>query len=144
MIALLLALQVFTPSPLSTRTAGTLMAGIWISCPQPDGDYGERAMVFTHTDGGAPWLEFHMGPRDEFAIFGGAIAAEEHIDHTSDRNLLAGYHFGDLTTVFGGRTWNIPRLGVKLNVVQMPGSYDDCYYFALKLERTTVPKWARR
>lgn len=140
-IPLLLLLQFFTPAPPEVRTERTLLQGTWISCPQDEGDYGERARDFTVH--GHPWFELHMGPRDEFALFAGNTP--EHLAHDSPANKLGpGFHFNDLVTVAGGRTWSSAQLGVRLNVVAIPPTREECYAFILLLERDKSPTWANR
>jgi hypothetical protein len=130
-LPLLLLLQFFTPAPLVMRGLETLMQGTWVSCPEDDG-YGERATDFTPK--GFPWFEIHLGPRDEFAIFAGNTP--QHIPHDSPLNLLRpAYHYSDTPTAAGGRNWSSAELGVRLNVVAIPPTQEDCYAFVVLLEK---------
>lgn len=113
--------------------------GIFMSCPDED-SYTERA--FEYVVGKQTVWALHMGPRDEFALFAGAVP-DDHVDHADARNRLApAYHYGDLQTAVGGRSWS--ALGAHVNIVQIPGSHEDCYYFAIKVEQEARPIWAAR
>lgn len=139
-LLLILALQFFWPTLAKDREPDTLMAGAWVSCPEDDGEYAERAQVFSFK--GRPLFEFHLGPRDEFAIFPGEI--DGHTDHADPRNILGpAYHYDDLKTVAGGRTWSSAQLGVRLNVIAMPPTRPECYAYQVLLEHTT-PTLAHR
>jgi hypothetical protein len=125
----------------SKREPSILMSGIWQSCPEADGDYTENARDFLVNK--HPAFAFHMGPRDEFSLVVGE-GASEHIPHDSPRNLLGpAYHYGDVASRTG-RNWSVASLGLHLNVAQMPGSHEDCYMFAVRLEKDPPPTWARR
>lgn len=140
MIPLLIALQFFWPTLAKDREPDVLMAGTWISCPGEGNDYAERAHVFTFK--GHALAEFHLGPRQEFALFAGEY--EEHIPHNDPRNLLGpAYSYEDLHTVAGGRTWSSAQLGLRINVIAIPPSQVDCYAFSLKVEHT-VPILAKQ
>jgi len=140
-LAFLIALQFFTAAPLAQRTPETIAEGIWVSCPDDSDDgYAEKALDYQTK--GIPWFEIHYGPRDEFAIFAGNTP--EHLSHEDARNLLKpAYHYADVATVAGGRNWSLPRLGIRLNVVRLDGSYPECYTFAIQLQRDARPTWAQ-
>jgi hypothetical protein len=132
MALLLLLLQFYLPTPLAAREPETVMQGSWVSCPQDDGDYGEKGYVFRFK--GRALFELHMGPRDEFALFAGEL--EEHVPHSDPSNLLGpSYHFNDIQTVAGGRNWSSAQLGVRVNVVAIPPTREECYSFILLVEK---------
>lgn len=136
---LLAALLQWTSSTLAERTPAVLMAGTWQSCPEGD-DYTERALDFTIHD--RPWFSVHLGPRDQFALFAGATT-DEHIAHTDARNLLGpAFHYDDLRRRTG-RHWSAASVGVHVSVAQIPGSFEDCYYYVVKIERDAPPTWAK-
>ena len=97
-----------------TKPAAILF-GYWHSCEEPDGSFLER--VYEHRQGGRSRFEFHLGPRDEFALFAGS--SDRHLPHDSPLNRLSpAYHYNDVPTVAGGRNWAALRL--RLNVVRLP------------------------
>lgn len=115
-----------------------VLEGMWTSCPDGDG-YTERIYEYRFKDK-IQW-SLHLGPRDEFALFAGA-APDGHVDHDDVNNrLLPAFHYDDVTTKTG-RHWS--ALGVHLSVSRLPGSFEDCYSFAVKAERDPFPTWANR
>lgn len=133
MILLLLALQFFSPTVRTFREPEVLMSGMWVSCPEDDGEYAERARVFSLK--GRALFELHLGPRDEFAIFPGEL--DGHVAHDDERNVLGpAYHYNDLQSATG-RNWSSARLGVTFNVIALPPTRPDCYSFQIRLEHTS-------
>lgn len=133
MIFLLLALQFFWPTLAKDREPNVPMAGAWVSCPEDNGEYAERAQVFSFK--GRALFELHLGPRDEAAIFPGEI--DGHVAHDDPRNILGpAYHYDDIETVFGGRTWSSALLGVKFNMIALPPTRPECYAYQVLLEHT--------
>ena len=104
-----------------SRTAHNILEGNWQSCREADGRYSER--VYDHRVNGVAKFEVHMGPRREFAIFGGVQA--EHRDHDSPDNLLKPFRLdGD-----GGlvrHEWRIPSLNLVFTATLAGGSRGDC------------------
>lgn len=137
MILLLALLQFYA---MTDRRPSVILEGTWASCPDRD-TYTELAYEYRASERGS--FELHLGPRDSFAIFAAPIP-EAHIEHDDARNLLLpAYHYADVPTKFGGRNWSLASLGVHLNVVQLHVSFDDCYMYAIKLEKATPPTWIK-
>lgn len=135
----LFLLAQWTSTTLADRHPQIIQSGTWQSCPEGD-DYTERARDLTLF--GHAWFAFHMGPRDEFSIVTNE-GASEHIPHADPRNLLGpAYHYADVPSRTG-RHWAIASLGIHLSVVQLPGSFAECYSFAVRLEKDAPPTWAR-
>jgi hypothetical protein len=107
-------------------TQDAILEGAWQSCPDSDGDYGERVFVIrmhNKTIG-----ELHLGPREQFSVFAGEVPGER--SHESAENLLRpAFHFDDVLTRVGGRNWAIGALNLHLNVVSVPTSNEECYGF---------------
>ena len=106
-----------------------ILEGNWQSCREPDGRYSER--VYDHVVNGEGRFEVHLGPRREFAIFGGV--QEEHRDHASAENLLKPY----VVTLEAGRArrrWDIPSLNLAFSVTLAGGSRMDCESWFIVLE----------
>jgi hypothetical protein len=130
MILLLILLQ-FTP--FTARKPGVYLEGNWQSCLEKDGDYSESSFEYCIL-GKCLW-SFHMGPRDEFALFKGQDTPD-HQDHDSKLNLLGpAYHASDVETWRGMRNWGIPSLGLHVNVAQAGGSRDECDSYFVRIER---------
>lgn len=117
---------------MSDRQPTTVLAGMWASCPT-DGDtsdYTER--VYEYQFHGRIEWRFEMGPRDEFALFVGPTPAA-HVAHDDATNLLGpAYHYDDVVSRTG-RNWS--ALDLHINVIRTPGSDDECYTFAVKIDR---------
>ena len=122
---------------LSTRDAihpdpSVYLEGVWQSCQsvEEDGEavYAER--IYDHPS--KPAFEFHMGPRDEFALFLGV--AQEHRDHDSKANLLyPAYRRSDLSTYRDARNWTAK--GLYVSVVRAGGSRDECEAYDVLVRR---------
>lgn len=120
-----------------------LLNGHFQSCADPDTDdgsgYGELAFEY-QLQGRVRWT-FHMGPRDEFALFVGAPA--EHFDHGSTFNRLTpAYHYDDVKTLKGGRNWSV--WGLHVNVIRVPASDDECRAFLVRVDDDLRGKLANR
>lgn len=117
----------------SHKDPNVLLQGNWQSCVQADGEYGEQAFEYCIL-GRCLW-NFHMGPRDEFAIFPGQMTPD-HIDHSSTLNLLMpSFHAEDIITWRGMRAWTVPTLHLRVSVAQAGGSRDDCDSWVVGIER---------
>lgn len=120
------AAQLFTPL---SRNPRNILDGNWQSCRDRDGVYAER--VYDHLVNGVGQFEVHMGPRREFAIFGGVQDA--HRDHQSPANLLKPFR----VAFENGRAtqrWELPSLNLAFTVTLAGGSRTDCDSWYLLLE----------
>jgi len=120
------AAQLFRPFSSDSKH---ILEGNWQSCRDRDGQYAER--VYDHLVNGVPKFEVHMGPRREFAIFGGVQDA--HRDHNSPENLLKPY----IVALDAGRAkqrWEIPSLNLVFTVTLAGGSRTDCESWFILLE----------
>jgi hypothetical protein len=104
-----------------SRNSRNILEGNWQSCREADGSYSER--VYEHFVNGVPRFEVHMGPRREFAIFGGI--QEEHREHDSPANLLQPYRLNGEGSL-AQREWKIPSLNLVFTATLAGGSRSDC------------------
>jgi len=117
----------FTPFSHDPRN---ILEGNWQSCLQREGFYSER--VYDHVVNGVGRFEVHMGPRREFAIFGGV--EDEHRSHDSPDNLLKPNFRVALEAGRAKQQWEIPSLNLKFTVTLAGGSRTDCESWFIVLE----------
>lgn len=126
---LLFILQLWTSVP----DRGAILSGHWQSCwDASEGRYGE--MAYDHVVNGRQLWTFHMGERDDFALFKGY--EPENDDHDSPLNLLSGHHALSLPVLNGKREWTAPSLRLWISVVQAGGSREECLGFYVRIEQT--------
>lgn len=104
-----------------------VLNGSFTSCPDgQDGQYGEQVYLWRRRS--VAIAEIHLGPRQSFAVFADEVAGER--DHAGADNLLGpAYEYDDVPTVAGGRNWSIASLHLRVNIVRVPGSFEECYSF---------------
>ena len=132
--AALAAPQVSQFTPFSNE-ARNILEGNWQSCRESDGQYGER--VYDHVTGPGGVFELHMGPRREFALFGGVQDA--HRDHDAAENLLKPYRV-PLESGRAKQRWEVPSLNLVLTATLAGGSRTDCeswFIVLAPLEKTS-------
>lgn len=127
MLATLLMLAQFTS--FNSERGVNILEGNWQSCIQhDDGEYQEE--VYDHP--APPAFEFHMGPRDQFALFKG-VHGEHDRSHDGSENLL-GRDYKEITHNWrDARNWTIGAgLNLYISVVLAGGSRSECEsYFVL-------------
>lgn len=114
---------------MSLPDSTAILNGSWQSCQDDAGQYGERVYDY-HVNGKLLW-SFHMGPRDDFALFKAGTELEPDW-HDTPFNLL------DSTVAAGPngkRSWTIKSLKLKVSVVQAGGSRDECQSWIIRIER---------
>lgn len=128
----LLLAQLWT-STLSQKAQadGVKLSGNWQSCQarSEDGsiEYGER--VFEYRVNGVLKWSLHLGPKDQFALY--PDLGPDGPDHTHDvGNLLTPEYI-----VSTSKTWAVPTLKLKVDVVLAGGSRDECESYYVQVER---------
>ena len=105
---------------------GTLLSGNWQSCWE-DGEWGER--IFEYRRLGKLIAEFHMGPRNEFALYK-QPQPDDH-SHDSSDNLLKDHPYDNNRSNF---SYFSPQLGLRLTISKGGGSRDECESYFVTLE----------
>lgn len=125
---LLLLLQSWTQSQTQSEP-GVVLKGNWQSCiNRTTGEYEER--IYDHLL--PPVFEFHMGPRDEFALFPGV--QDDHRAHEGPENLLGPrYRKAHPQDAIDRRTWH--AYGLTISVALAGGSLGDCESYFVEIRR---------
>ena len=110
-----------------------ILNGVWASCREDDGQFGERIWDYV-VDNNSKWVfEFHMGPYHEFALY--RTKQDDEHNHSDDSNELKPYDV--IVEQFrANQTWDLQD--VRINVVLTGGSRDiadRCEQFFVTIER---------